>query len=775
MRTVDSTRIASILLVCSSGWLSSAQAAVLLVDPQGDGFTTIQQALDVAVSGDTVQLVDGTYVGEGNVSLVFRRKPITLCSLNGPANCIVDCGDLAFAGDPTGTVRGLTILNSGQMYLSEDHLTFEDCVFQGSEQPGESLLYLAGCRPTIVNCTFRDFSGADGAVISCHGRCDPVIRGCTFENNTASLDAGAILNLGGSCPVITECRFVNNSCKDDGGAIANYEASHPMIVACTFERNQSNDNGGAIFSRSGSSPRILSCIFARNHARSNGGAIYNRENAAAIVNCVFTGNSAHDNGGAIYCTQTEEDPSLLNCTLVGNHAELEGGALYVEDRSSTNLLNCILWANRDETGDSETSQIFAAGPTLRHCCVENWTGLWGDASNHGLDPQFVDADGPDDVAGTTDDNLRLTGTSPCYDAGLSEMLSDPFLTDCDGYPRIMGRLMDMGAYEYVVPPDAAAPETRTYPRLDEDVIVINEARTWSSDGPNDWVELRNGTDRQVHVGGWLLSDDVDSGLYEIASGTFIEPHGYLVLYEDKHFGNPADPGCLWRLALNRQGDTLYLRSAYGGLPTGLRQEQALENFPRAGDTDTLGRHIKSDGTADFVRLSMPTPGEDNAPPWVGPVVISEILYSRDNLGRFTGYIELYNTGNVDASLDVSVEIGAIADPLFVESPVTVPAEKRVLLADRPDLVRSAHSPAFAPDVEILDINTYLEWLGYGTALSLRQGFLTFDTVSYRHDWFGRNSWSMAADGEPLAVTRIDPTRYGNDPNNWQLGAPSPGR
>jgi len=99
----------------------------------------------------------------------------------------------------------------------------------------------------------------------------------------------------------------------------------------------------------------------------------------------------------------------------------------------------------------------------------------------------------------------------------------------------------------------------------------------------------------------------------------------------------------------------------------------------------------------------------------------------------------------------------------------------VLLADRPDLVRSAHSPAFAPDVEILDINTYLEWLGYGTALSLRQGFLTFDTVSYRHDWFGRNSWSTAADGEALAVTRIDPTRYGNDPNNWQLAAPSPGR
>ncbi|MEN6426504.1 MAG: lamin tail domain-containing protein [Phycisphaerales bacterium] len=773
MRTVDSTQIVSVFLVCSAGWLTSAQSAILTVDPQGDGFKTIQQALDVAASGDTVQLVDATYTGAGNVNLDLGDKTITLCSVNGPTACIVDCAGTRLVDGPRGAIRGLTVLNSQQITIYADHFTLEDCVFKGSGQYNQPLLDIYHCRPTIVNCIFTDRSGDDGGVISCRGA-SPTIQGCTFESNAASLDAGAILNRGGSCPVITACRFVNNSCKDDGGAIANYEVSHSIIVACTFERNQSNDNGGAIFSRSGSCPRIVSCIFAGNHARSNGGAIYNRENAAAVVNCVFTGNSAHDNGGALYCNQTDEGPALLNCTLVGNRAELEGGAIYVEDRTNPNLLNCIIWANRGEAGDSETSQIFATAPTLRHCCVENWTGQWGDMSNHGLDPQFVDADGPDDVAGTTDDNLRLMGTSPCINAGLSEMRSDPFLTDCDGYPRIMGRLMDMGAYEYVVPPDVVAPEMRTYPRLDEDVIVINEARTWSPDGPNDWVELYNATDRQIHVGGWLLSDDVNSGLYEIASGTFIEPHGYLVLYQDEHFGNPADPGCLWRFALNREGDTLRLRSAYCGIPTGLRQEQALENFLKAGDTDTLGRHIKSDGTVDFVRLSVPTPGEGNAHPWVGPVVISEILFCRDDLGRMTGYLELCNTRDANASLDVSVEVGAIASPLFVEGPVAVPAQKRVLLADRPDLVRSAYGSAIGPDVEILSINTYLDWLGHGTALSLTQGFLTFDTVSYRHDWFGRSSWPAAADGKALAVTRIDPTRYGNDPNNWQLADPSPG-
>jgi predicted outer membrane repeat protein len=760
------------VLACLAALAACAQSAVLTVDPQdANAFQTIQEALDAAAVGDTVQLVDGTYTGDGNVSLLFHFRPITLCSMNGPANCIVDCGRHAFAGAPRGAVKGITILNSLEMVIDADALTLEDCVFEAPSPSDEPMLYLSGCRPTIVNCTFRGFAGVDGGAVECV-RASPMIRGCTFENNSASQDGGAIHNRFSS-PVIIECRFANNSCADDGGAIANYDASHPMIVACTFERNRSNDNGGAIFSRSASCPRIVSCVFAGNRARAHGGAIYNRENAAALVNCVFTGNSAHNNGGALYCAQTNEPPSLLNCTLVGNIAELEGGAVYCANRSGPSLLNCIVWANRDETGDSETSQIFATAPILRHCCVENWTGQWGDATNHGLDPQFVDADGPDDVAGTADDNLRLTATSSCYNAGLSEMLSDPFLTDCDGYPRIMGRLMDMGAYEYVVPPDIVAIETPTYPRLDEDVVVINEARTWSPEGAYDWVELHNVTDRQVHVGGWQLSDEVSSGLYEIASGTFIEPHGYLVLYEDKHFGNPADPGCLRAFALNREGETLHLRSAYRGLPTGLRQDQALEYFVTVGDSDTLGRHTKSDGTVDFIRLSVPTPGASNAYPWIGPVIISEILYSLDSFGRSRGYIELYNSSN--ASAQVSIVTGDIVSPLFTEGPVTVPAQSRVLIADRPDLMQAAYGPAVPPGTEILQIHTYIAWLGYANPLSLRQGSVTYDTAAYQHNWLGLSSWPTTAEGEALAVTRIDVTRYGNDPNNWQAAPPSPGR
>jgi len=67
---------------------------------------------------------------------------------------------------------------------------------------------------------------------------------------------------------------------------------------------------------------------------------------------------------------------------------------------------------------------------------------------------FVDADGFDNIAGTADDNLRLSWDSPCIDAGDNNSVPGSITTDLDGHLRIIDgdcndtEVVDMGAYEF---------------------------------------------------------------------------------------------------------------------------------------------------------------------------------------------------------------------------------------------------------------------------------------------------------------------------------------
>jgi hypothetical protein len=91
-----------------------AQAGTIRVP---GNYPTIQQAIDVAQTGDTVLVYDGIYTGDGNKNLDFKGKKITVTSLNGPASTIIDCegSGRAFyfhSGEtPDSVLSGFTIRN----------------------------------------------------------------------------------------------------------------------------------------------------------------------------------------------------------------------------------------------------------------------------------------------------------------------------------------------------------------------------------------------------------------------------------------------------------------------------------------------------------------------------------------------------------------------------------------------------------------------------------------------------------------------------------------
>ncbi|MEM7383628.1 MAG: CotH kinase family protein, partial [Verrucomicrobiota bacterium] len=115
-----------------------------------------------------------------------------------------------------------------------------------------------------------------------------------------------------------------------------------------------------------------------------------------------------------------------------------------------------------------------------------------------------------------------------------------------------GTRVDMGAdYHY---------QETDYPFRIPNQIVINEILAHSEDGKPDWVELKNTSVETVDVGGWFLSDNAgDLRRYRIAEGTVIPGGGFLVLYEDLHFGEAStDPGKAIPFALSENGESVHL-------------------------------------------------------------------------------------------------------------------------------------------------------------------------------------------------------------------------
>ena len=179
--------------------------------------------------------------------------------------------------------------------------------------------------------------------------------------------------------------------------------------------------------------------------------------------------------------------------------------------------NCIFWGNQDESGFTETAQITSDGEpaTLNYSCVMDWSGALGGIGNIGDDPLFVDADGPDGIPGTSDDNVRLSPDSPCIDTGDNDAVPEDVTTDFEGDPRIQDCRVDMG--------------------VDETPYVGSDCNT---NGTGDACDVIEGTSPDCN--GNLLPDECEPGgledcnvnaipdLCDIYAGTSLDCNGNAV-------------------------------------------------------------------------------------------------------------------------------------------------------------------------------------------------------------------------------------------------------
>jgi hypothetical protein len=193
--------------------------------------------------------------------------------------------------------------------------------------------------------------------------------------------------------------------------------------------------------------------------QAGGAACASGSSSPTLVNCLFLHNSTQGQGGGFSAGRPPlpGSPKLINCTFFGNSAGTGGGYSQTGPGTGT-LRNCILW------GDSPDEIVVLEGAV--DVTYSDIQGGWPGTGNIDADPLFVDPDGPDNIPGNEDDDLRLAAGSPCIDSGDNTALpadepdldtdgdtTEPIPVDLDGNPRITGDAVDMGAYEYLCPAD----------------------------------------------------------------------------------------------------------------------------------------------------------------------------------------------------------------------------------------------------------------------------------------------------------------------------------
>lgn len=452
---------------------------------QGTGFATIQEAIDVAVGGDEIEVAPGTYLPTATID--FMGKAITLRSASGDPNDTILDGQ--------GSLWHVVQCVSGE----DPNTVLEGFTITGGNAVGNPVtskrgggMYNENSSPTVTKCIFsgnvaRKYGGG-----ICNSLSSPIIINCIFQENVSIYFGlgGGMSNLSSS-PTIMNCSFIGNTA-DYGGGMSN-SGSNPIVTNCSFFSNIAPRNGGGMRNDS-SNPIVTNCTFNNNSA-GGGGGMYNISSNPELKNCTFSGNSVSLDGGGIY--NYDSSLTLVNCNIIGNISDDEGGGIRNTDFSFATIANSILWANSDAGGTNANAQIDNTGCCFPQVSYSNIQG-WVYEGSINADPMFVnEADG----------DFRLLTGSPCIDSGNNDDVPVDLLVDQDGLPRIQNGIVDIGAYEFGT--DCDNNGTLDYLEIDSD-----------EDGVIDVCDLCPGYNDHIDTDNDGIPDDCDiTKVHNLTQGT----------------------------------------------------------------------------------------------------------------------------------------------------------------------------------------------------------------------------------------------------------------
>ncbi len=516
-----STSICSLLL-CALVNLQSQPvgAATYYVDAQrtddtGSGTAwssakkTLQAAMPLVRNGDTVMVNDGVYdrggaavIGADRTNRVVISSVITLRSLNGPERTtirgsgtnVTEAAGIRCVYLTDGAILdGFTISdgyalggssddgNGAGVYASGENALITNCIVLSNVAHGRGGGIYGG---TVRNCQLRgnrvEYFNGDGG-----GASGITMYDCTIADNWSNGNGGGVDN-----STLYRCELTGNWSDDSGGGAYDCDlydctlshnvtlgrgggAGYSLLLNCSIISNRA-EYGGGVYARNHEQASCSS--FVGNTAR-QGGAAY----GGLLSQCILKANLADDateqaSGGASY------DSELHSCLLIRNEAKTTGGGAY-----EGGLNNCTLVENRAYVGGGGAGRAELRncivygnyGGDVFECVLENCYGI-----DVGEDPLFADESA---------DDYSLRIDSPCIDAGDNSHTDLDYQHDLAGRGRLANDTVDIGGYEYPLPP---IPSTnwfeRFYPGTSNRLVLA--ASDSDGDGSFAWEEYIAGTD-----------------------------------------------------------------------------------------------------------------------------------------------------------------------------------------------------------------------------------------------------------------------------------------
>lgn len=379
--------------------ISPMSAIGEIINVPGDR-ETIQEGIDAADHGDTVQVHPGIY----QEHIDFDSKAITVGSLmltTGDSNY---CDSTVISGTRgagsvvvidniegvAGTLVGLTLMdgtsrNGGGIFISESNAIVDYCKIYdniGIESGGGIYVEAGGLEISNSEVSYNETENEYGGGIYCN-ESGINMDHCILQQNVASSFGGGIYS-SYSDLILTQTTFHMNSTQSGGGG-----GIYCFVTAVGLDR----------------------CVFYENATDAeDGGAVYFRASVPFIINCTFSLNTAQGNGDGIFCWNGT-DLIIWNSIMWDNIPH----EIYFDQNDAPSLLT-ILYSNIDGGEEGIITN-------------ENVEFDWLDG-NLDIDPMFVN---PDNDFRLSWENYPENDTtkSPCIDTGNPDSEPDPDHTRVD--------------------------------------------------------------------------------------------------------------------------------------------------------------------------------------------------------------------------------------------------------------------------------------------------------------------------------------------------------